>query len=340
MLPFKPTGAQKRVLAEIAQDMAQPHPMNRLLQGDVGSGKTMVAAEAAIIAIENGYQVAVLAPTEILAAQHYFYFKNLFAKLGYVVVLLTGSSTAREKAQLKKLLAAGLVHVAIGTHALLEKDVEFHKLGLAIVDEQHRFGVMQRLKLMRRACIPDVLVMTATPIPRTLALTMYGDLDTSVIDELPPGRKPIMTKHVTEDRVEQVYSFLQEADRRGAAGVRRVSGDRGIGDAGDEGGAEDARASVEDRVPGYCRSACCMASCRRTRKKRSMARFKRGRDADPGFDDGDRSRRGRAECDGDGDRAGGALRAGAVASVARARGPRRGAELLHSGDRQAERDGA
>jgi ATP-dependent DNA helicase RecG len=210
MLPFKPTGAQKRVLGEIARDMAEPHPMNRLLQGDVGSGKTLVAAEAAIVAIENGYQVAVLAPTEILAAQHFFYFKNLFAKLGYVVVLLTGSSTAREKTQLKKMLAEGLAPVAVGTHALLEEDVEFKRLGLAIVDEQHRFGVMQRLRLMRKGVHPDVLVMTATPIPRTLALTIYGDLDTSILDEMPPGRKPIVTKHVPEDRVELVYSFLKQ----------------------------------------------------------------------------------------------------------------------------------
>jgi ATP-dependent DNA helicase RecG len=209
MLPFKPTGAQKKVLGEIAQDMAAEHPMNRLLQGDVGSGKTLVAAEAAIIALENGYQVVVLAPTEILATQHYFYFKNLFARLGYPLVLLTGSSTAREKAQIKKLIAQGLVKVAIGTHALLEEDVEFQRLGLAIVDEQHRFGVMQRLKLFEKGRHPDVLVMTATPIPRTLALTIYGDLDTSVIDELPPGRKKIVTKHVTDDRVEQVYSFLK-----------------------------------------------------------------------------------------------------------------------------------
>jgi ATP-dependent DNA helicase RecG len=209
MLPFKPTGAQKRVLAEIAKDMAAPYPMNRLLQGDVGSGKTLVAAEAAIIAIENGYQVALLAPTEILASQHYLYFKNLFARLGYVVLLLTGSNTAREKTQYKRLVAEGLVHVIIGTHALLEADVEFKRLGLAIVDEQHRFGVMQRLKLYEKGERPDVLVMTATPIPRTLALTVYGDLDTSIIDEMPPGRKPIQTRHVMEDRIEQVYSFLR-----------------------------------------------------------------------------------------------------------------------------------
>jgi ATP-dependent DNA helicase RecG len=210
MLPFKPTAAQKRVLGEIAQDMKAPRPMNRLLQGDVGSGKTIVAAEAAAIAIENGYQVAVLAPTEILAAQHYFYFKQLLAPLNYVVVQLTGSFTSREKGQLKKLIAAGLAHVAIGTHALLEKDVEFAKLGLAIVDEQHRFGVMQRFELLQKGLHPDVLVMTATPIPRTLALTLYGDLDVSVIDEMPPGRKPIVTKHVTADHAEQVYSFMKQ----------------------------------------------------------------------------------------------------------------------------------
>ena len=216
MLPFKPTGAQKRVLAEIAHDMAAPHPMYRLLQGDVGSGKTLVAAEAAIIAIENGYQVAILAPTEILAAQHYFYFKKLFQKLGYTTILLTGSSTAREKAQLKKLAAAGLAKVVIGTHALLEADVEFARLGLAVVDEQHRFGVEQRQKLLEKGGHPDVLVMTATPIPRTLALTVYGDLDVSVIDEMPPGRKAIVTKHVEDARVEQVYSFLRKQIDQGS----------------------------------------------------------------------------------------------------------------------------
>jgi ATP-dependent DNA helicase RecG len=210
MLPFKPTGAQKRVLKEIADDMSAPRPMNRLMQGDVGSGKTIVAAEAAVIAIENGYQVAVLAPTEILATQHGLYFKQILSKLGYVTLLLTGSFTAREKAQLKKLIAEGLAHVVIGTHAILEKDVEFKKLGLAIVDEQHRFGVMQRLGLLQKGVHPDVLVMTATPIPRTLAMTLYGDLDVSVIDELPPGRKPIVTKHATSDRVESVYSFLKQ----------------------------------------------------------------------------------------------------------------------------------
>jgi ATP-dependent DNA helicase RecG len=209
MLPFKPTEAQKRVIQEIANDMKEPRPMNRLLQGDVGCGKTIVAAEAAVIAIENGYQVAVLAPTEILASQHFIYFKQTLAKLGYVTALLTGSFSSREKTQLKRIVAEGLAHVVVGTHALLEKDVEFKKLGLAIVDEQHRFGVMQRLGLVQKGVHPDVLVMTATPIPRTLAMTLYGDLDVSVIDQMPPGRKPIVTKHSTADAIEQVYSFVK-----------------------------------------------------------------------------------------------------------------------------------
>jgi ATP-dependent DNA helicase RecG len=209
LLPFKPTGAQKRVLKEIAEDMSRPSPMNRLLQGDVGSGKTIVAAEAAAIALENGYQVAILAPTEILAAQHFFSLKPLLQKLGYVVALLTGSSTAREKLKLKEMLRMGMINVAIGTHALLTKDVEFAKLGFVVIDEQHRFGVMQRFELVQKGVTPDVLVMTATPIPRTLAMTLYGDLDVSVIDELPPGRKKIVTKHFTADRIELAYSAVR-----------------------------------------------------------------------------------------------------------------------------------
>jgi ATP-dependent DNA helicase RecG len=209
LLPFKPTNAQKRVLKEIAEDMSRPSPMNRLLQGDVGSGKTIVAAEAAVIALENGYQVVILAPTEILAGQHYLSLKPLLRKVGYEPVLLTGSNTAREKAKIKELLRAGLIPVAIGTHALIEKDVEFAKLGLVIIDEQHRFGVMQRFQMMQKGITPDVLVMTATPIPRTLAMTLYGDLDVSVIDEMPPGRKPIVTKHLTSDQVELAYSAVQ-----------------------------------------------------------------------------------------------------------------------------------
>ena len=189
--------------------MSHPSPMNRLLQGDVGSGKTIVGAEAAVIALENGYQVALLAPTEILAAQHYLSLKPLLEKLGYVVALLTGSSTAREKLKLKEMIRNGMIRVAIGTHALIEKDVEFEKLGLVLIDEQHRFGVMQRFELVRKGITPDVLVMTATPIPRTLAMTIYGDLDVSVIDELPPGRRKIMTKHYMADQIETAWSALR-----------------------------------------------------------------------------------------------------------------------------------
>ena len=213
MLPFKPTRAQVKVLGEIAKDMAAPAPMNRLLQGDVGSGKTLVAAEAIVIAVENKYQAALLAPTEILAAQHHLSLKPTFEKLGYQVNLLTGSS--KDKDVFKRALAAGMIHVAIGTHALLEKDVEFQNLGLIVIDEQHRFGVMQRFELARKGVSPDVLVMTATPIPRTLAMTLYGDLDVSVIDELPPGRKPIVTKHHTADEIERVWTFLETQIKRG-----------------------------------------------------------------------------------------------------------------------------
>jgi ATP-dependent DNA helicase RecG len=163
-----------------------------------------------VIAVENGYQVCVLAPTEILASQHFFSLKPLLTKIGYVPILLTGSNTGKEKGQLKKLIADGLVNVVIGTHALLEKDVEFKKLGLVIIDEQHRFGVMQRFELTQKGIHPDVLVMTATPIPRTLAMTLYGDLDVSVIDELPPGRKPVRTKQVNADQIEQVWSFVRQ----------------------------------------------------------------------------------------------------------------------------------
>ncbi len=215
LLPFKPTAAQRRVIQEIADDMKASRPMNRLLQGDVGSGKTIVAAQAATIVIENGYQVAVLAPTEILAQQHFGYFTKLMERSGYLVASLTGSQSAREKLHVKRLIAEGLVNVVVGTHALIQEDVTFAKLGLAVIDEQHRFGVRQRLELFKKGVQPDVLVMTATPIPRTLALTLYGDLDVSSIDELPPGRKPIVTKHVANSAVEGVYSFLAQQVKAG-----------------------------------------------------------------------------------------------------------------------------
>ena len=215
ILPFKPTASQRQALGEIAQDMSLATPMNRLLQGDVGSGKTIVAVEAAVIALENDYQVAVMAPTEILAAQHYFYFKGLLEPAGYTVVLLTGSGRAREKAKRKRLIAEGAAHVIVGTHALISKDVVFHRLGLVVVDEQHRFGVMQRFGLLAKGKRPDVLVMTATPIPRTLALTVYGDLDLSIINELPPGRRAIVTKHATEEVRDKIYAFLRRQVEKG-----------------------------------------------------------------------------------------------------------------------------
>jgi ATP-dependent DNA helicase RecG len=218
ILPFHPTAAQKRVLKEIASDMEKPFPMRRLLQGDVGSGKTIVAFEAAIIAIENGYQVALMAPTEILATQHYLSARRILENAGYRIVLLTGSVEQDRKREIRRHVAQGNAQLVIGTHALLEEKVEFEKPGLVIVDEQHRFGVMQRLKLMKKGsdsqeaqlAEPDVLVMTATPIPRTLALTLYGDLDLSTLDEMPPGRTPIVTRRVTDERSPEVWDFVRK----------------------------------------------------------------------------------------------------------------------------------
>jgi ATP-dependent DNA helicase RecG len=245
ILPFHPTAAQKRVLKEIADDMQKPYPMRRLLQGDVGSGKTIIGFQAAIIAIENGCQVALMAPTEILAQQHYFSARRILENAGYRIVLLTGSLEADRKREIRRHIAQGNAQLVIGTHALLEEKVEFAKPGLVIVDEQHRFGVLQRLKLMKKSAEgadarvekahvgtaapgcpperssaespaePDVLVMTATPIPRTLALTLYGDLDLSVLDELPPGRTPIVTRKVTDDRSAEVWDFVRKQVAKG-----------------------------------------------------------------------------------------------------------------------------
>jgi ATP-dependent DNA helicase RecG len=212
MLPFHPTRAQKQVMKEIAEDMAQATPMRRLLQGDVGSGKTIVAFEAATVAMENGFQVAMMAPTEILATQHYFSARRILEPAGYRIVLLTGSLEAGRKRAIQSHVARGHAQMVIGTHALLEEKVEFERLGLVIVDEQHRFGVLQRMQLMRKNSDvqPDVLVMTATPIPRTLALTLYGDLDVSVIDELPPGRTPVSTRVVGDERAAEVWEFVRK----------------------------------------------------------------------------------------------------------------------------------
>ena len=217
ILPFHPTAAQKKVLKEIGENMQQPSPMRRLLQGDVGSGKTIIALEAAVIAIENGYQAALMAPTEILATQHYLSARRIMEPAGYRVTLLTGSQEHDRKRDTRRHIARGDVQLVIGTHALIEEKVEFQKLGLVIVDEQHRFGVLQRFKLMKKTpdeqgeeLEPDVLVMTATPIPRTLALTLYGDLDVSILDELPPGRTPIITRRLSDERAEEVWAFLRK----------------------------------------------------------------------------------------------------------------------------------
>ena len=210
LLPFTLTPAQERVLAEIEADMRQPHPMNRLLQGDVGSGKTIVALMAGLMAIEGGYQVAIMAPTEILAEQHYLVIRPLVEALGLRACVLTSSLKKSPKEALYKEIQAGDIHVAIGTHALIQEGVEFHKLGLAIIDEQHKFGVVQRATLKKKGYNPDVLVMTATPIPRTLAMTIYGDLDVSVIDQLPPGRGTITTKVFNEKERFRVYRILRE----------------------------------------------------------------------------------------------------------------------------------
>ena len=212
-LPFPLTGAQKRVITEIRNDMKSGHQMNRLLQGDVGSGKTMVAVLTALIAIGNGYQACIMAPTEVLAQQHYKNIQKFLEPTGVKSALLTGSSKTSERREVHAGLEDGSIGIIVGTHALIEDNVVFRNLGLAIIDEQHRFGVEQRSKLWRKASCgapPHVLVMTATPIPRTLAMTLYGDLDVSVIDELPPGRKPVQTIHATEGKRPALYKFMRD----------------------------------------------------------------------------------------------------------------------------------
>src|SRR6266436_3457120 len=209
-LPWKLTAAQERVWEELRRDMATPYPMHRLLQGDVGSGKTVVAALGVLTAIEAGYQAAVMAPTEILAEQHFMTFRHLLEPLGVPIALLTSSLKPRERAARRAALAAGEIECVVGTHALVQEGVDFRRLGLVVVDEQHRFGVEQRARLRGKGEHPDLLVMTATPIPRTLALTIYGDLDVSVLDELPPGRQPVVTVARTEAKRAEIYEFVRK----------------------------------------------------------------------------------------------------------------------------------
>ncbi|MCA1560404.1 MAG: ATP-dependent DNA helicase RecG [Acidobacteria bacterium] len=209
VLPFRLTGDQKHVIAEIVGDMQRQEPMNRLLQGDVGSGKTIVALIAALVAMENGFQVAFMAPTEILAEQHFLTIRRLLESSRFRMTLLTGATPAKKRREIQAELSGGSIHLAVGTHALVQDPVGFRELGLVIIDEQHRFGVLQRATLRAKGIHPDVLVMTATPIPRTLALTTYGDLDVSVMREMPPGRVPIKTIAKPESRRDEIYDFIR-----------------------------------------------------------------------------------------------------------------------------------
>jgi ATP-dependent DNA helicase RecG len=210
-LPFELTNAQKRVLKEVRLDVGSGRQMNRLVQGDVGSGKTMVALMSMLLAIDNGYQTCLMAPTEILAQQHFVTFKEALGALGIEIAILTGSTKAKERKIIHSKLLSGEIKILIGTHALIEDIVQFNNLGFVVIDEQHRFGVAQRAKLRAKNTLPPhMLIMTATPIPRTLAMTLYGDLDTSLIDELPPGRKPIKTLHFMENHRLRVYGFIRE----------------------------------------------------------------------------------------------------------------------------------
>ncbi|MFQ5636482.1 MAG: ATP-dependent DNA helicase RecG [bacterium] len=214
-LPFELTSAQKKVIREIREDMKKDVPMNRLLQGDVGSGKTMVALISMMMSIENGYQAALMAPTEILAEQHFLTLQNFLNEFGVTVVLLIGAQKKKERQAILEAIKGGDAELVVGTHALIQENVEFQKLGLVIVDEQHRFGVRQRASLIEKAATPDVLVMTATPIPRTLSLTLYGDLDVSILDELPPGRQPIRTYWRSDKKRPEIYQFVKEKIAQG-----------------------------------------------------------------------------------------------------------------------------
>jgi ATP-dependent DNA helicase RecG len=214
-LSFRLTAAQERVIREILSDMTSRKPMNRLVQGDVGSGKTIVAAQAMVLACGSGYQAALMAPTEILAEQHYRTMKRLLEPIGLSVVLVSGGGRAAARKTVRAQVASGAAQVVIGTHAVIQQGVTFAKLGLAVVDEQHRFGVLQRKTLIAKGYKPDVLVLTATPIPRTLAMTVYGDLDVSVIDQLPPGRKPVRTFLLSNSQRGRAYQILRDELRSG-----------------------------------------------------------------------------------------------------------------------------
>jgi len=275
VLPFRLTGDQKKVIAEIVEDMKRPQPMNRLLQGDVGSGKTIVALMAALVAMENGFQVAFMAPTEILAEQHFITIRRLLEASRFRLALLTGATPAKKRREMHAELAAGSVHLAVGTHALVQDPIAFRELGLVIIDEQHRFGVLQRATLRAKGLHPDVLVMTATPIPRTLALTTYGDLDVSVMREMPPGRHAIKTIAKPESRRDEIYDFI----RRQVDAGRQVYV---IYPLVEESEKVDLKAATEmadhlsqDVFPGY-RVALLHGRMKQDAKERVMGAFSRG----------------------------------------------------------------
>ncbi len=346
--PIKLTNAQQRVMGEIDADLGHGPPMNRLLQGDVGAGKTFVAVYAMLRAVEAGEQAALMAPTQILAEQHALNLRRWLEPLGIRVDLFTGNTKGKKADRLQggetrsvqraktaqRAKPAG--SVVVGTHALLYDRYAADKLGLIVIDEQHKFGVLQRLALSRKGQNPDILVMTATPIPRTLGMTLYGDLDVSILDELPPGRQPILTKRKSPDGAGEVlglpackqigegrqayviYPLVEESEKVDAKSVK----------------AEFER--LKDRPAGRASSACCTASSTAAEKERVMTAFPRGRNPGAAFHLGDRGRRRCAERDGHADRERGAVRPGAVAPVARAHRARRACLVLRAGGRAEE----
>ena len=321
MLPFKLTDGQRQALAEIVADMQKPWPMQRLLQGDVGAGKTIVALLAALVAMENGFQVAFMAPTEILAEQHFGTLSRWLAATRYRVALLSGRITAAERRTLLPAIERGDVHLVVGTHALVQEQVKFRALALAIIDEQHRFGVLQRATLAAKGLHPDVLVMTATPIPRTLALTECGDMEVSVIRGLPPGRKPVRTLVKPDSRREDVYDLVRQQVQEG----RQAYVIYPLVEESEKVDLKAATAMAEhlarDVFPDLT-VALLHGRMKGDEKERVMRAFAAGTSEHPGRDDGRRSRRRRAERDGDGRRACRALRPVAAASAARPRRPR------------------
>jgi ATP-dependent DNA helicase RecG len=274
-LSFKLTNAQERVITEIKKDMIADHPMNRLVQGDVGCGKTIVAMIASIMAVENGYQACLMAPTEILAEQHYQNISAMATPLGITVRSLTGRMKKKEKDALITEIESASAQIVIGTHALIEQNVKFHRLGLAIIDEQHRFGVMQRSTLTSKGYEPDVLVMTATPIPRTLALTVYGDLDVSVIGEMPPGRSPIITRLYFESRRREAYQFIESELKKGRQ-VYVVYPLVEETEKSDLKAATEMAAHLQKDIFPYCKVGLLHGRMKSDEKEAAMAAFKSG----------------------------------------------------------------